>query len=74
MSEHGAIAVGMIAGIAALVLIVWFCILLPADMARERNRDPLIWVLISLVGSPLLTILLLIALGEVAPSSEEAKE
>ncbi len=54
----------VIAVVSMLVFIVWLYILLPADMARERNRDPLIWVLISIVGSPLLAILLLIALGD----------
>ena len=51
-----------------LWLALWFFILLPAKSARERNRSPLIWVLISLFGSTILAILLLIALGD-APSA-----
>jgi fumarate reductase subunit C len=53
--------VGVVLGFAVLV---WFCILLPAGMARRRNRSALVWVLIGFVGSPLLAILLLIALGD----------
>jgi len=60
--------VGRIAAIAflilALTLTVWLYILLPAGMAERRNRSATIWVLISFVGSPLLAILLLMALGE----------
>ncbi|WP_256415707.1 hypothetical protein [Ruegeria sp. HKCCD7255] len=33
-------------------------------MAGRRNRSGLIWFLIGLVGSPLLAILLLLALGD----------
>ncbi|WP_278922585.1 hypothetical protein [Pseudophaeobacter profundi] len=56
--------VGLAAAIAALYFILWLFVFLPADMARARRRDPVIWVLISIVGSPLLAILLLIALGD----------
>ncbi|MAM61429.1 hypothetical protein [Maritimibacter sp. UBA3975] len=45
-------------------LVVWVYFFLPAGMASRRNRSPVIWVLISLVGRPLLAILLLLALGE----------
>lgn len=47
---------------------LWLFILLPANMAKARNRSATIWVLISLFGSPILAVLLLIALGR-APSS-----
>lgn len=50
--------------VAALVLVLWLYIFLPAQMAGRRNRSMLVWVLISLVGSPLLAVLLLIALGD----------
>jgi len=42
---------------------VWLFILLPAQMASNRNRHPFIWVLISLLGTPILAILRLMALG-----------
>ncbi|WP_298568312.1 hypothetical protein [uncultured Aliiroseovarius sp.] len=60
--------VGFLLAIAVLVFVIWLYLILPASMATERNRSALIWVLISLVGSPLLAILLLIALGD-APKS-----
>jgi hypothetical protein len=46
-----------------LLVGLWLYILLAARMANDRNRNAVIWVLISLVGSPVLAILLLIALG-----------
>ncbi|MFK7868275.1 MAG: hypothetical protein AB8B58_03425 [Roseobacter sp.] len=50
-------------GIALLIILVWLYIILPMEMANRRHRSPTVWVLISFVGSPLLAILLLIALG-----------
>lgn len=50
--------------VCAIILSIWVCIVLPAKMARVRNRSPVIWVLISLVASPVLAILLLLALGD----------
>jgi uncharacterized BrkB/YihY/UPF0761 family membrane protein len=50
-----------------LLLVLWFVLwlyfLLPARMARNRNRSAFIWVLIGLFGSPILAVLLLLALG-----------
>lgn len=60
----------LVAAVALLVLLVWFCVLLPYEMAEDRNRSGGIWVLISLFGSPVLAILLLIALGDVAPPQD----
>jgi hypothetical protein len=51
-------------GLLALWLCIWLYILLPADMAERRNRSKLIWVLVSLFGSPILACLLLLALGD----------
>lgn len=52
-----------------LVFVFWLYIIVPAQMARNRKRSALVWVLISIVGSPLLAILLLIALGKADPGS-----
>ena len=57
-------------GFLAVFLVVWFYILLPAGMAGRRNRSQLIWVLISLVGSPILACLLLLALGDDGEKAE----
>lgn len=54
----------LVFGLLALFLVLWLYILLPAGMAERRNRNRLIWVLISLVGSPVLACLLLLALGD----------
>ena len=61
---------GVLFGFLAVCLVGWFYILLPAGMAERRNRSQLIWVLISLVGSPILACLLLLALGD---DGEKAK-
>lgn len=57
-------------GFLVVFLVVWFYILLPAGMAGRRNRSQLIWVLISLVGSPILACLLLLALGDDGEKAE----
>lgn len=54
----------VIIGLIALFFVLWLYILLPAGMAGRRSRSQLIWVLISLVGSPILACLLLLALGD----------
>ena len=51
----------------AFVFMVWLWVFVPAKMAKNRNRGAVVWVLISFVGSPLLAILLLYALGEASP-------
>lgn len=58
---------GLFAFLAVLLgfwFILWLYVLLPAGMARSRNRGTFIWVLIGLFGSPILAVLLLLALGE----------
>ncbi|WP_281973139.1 hypothetical protein [Ruegeria faecimaris] len=63
--------VAIVASALALAFVIWLWIIVPMNMAQNRNRSGLIWVLISIVGSPLLAILLLYALGD-APSAQEA--
>lgn len=53
----------LLALLFGLWFILWLYVLLPADMARRRNRSAFIWVLIGLFGSPILAVLLLLALG-----------
>jgi hypothetical protein len=47
----------------ALYLVIWFYILLPAEMATRRKRSAFGWVLLSLLFSPVLACLLLWLLG-----------
>ena len=60
--------IGFVVGIAGLSIAVWVAyslyISIPADMARERRRDPTAWVLVAIFGSPFLAIFLLWALGD----------
>ena len=51
-------------------LLIWLYVLLPASMAERRNRSIFIWVLISLLGSPFLAVLLLLALGDASEEQE----
>lgn len=49
---------------AMLWLILWFVIFLPARMAKKRNRSAVIWVVCSIILSPLVAIVLLLLLGK----------
>ncbi len=60
----------LIAMLVLLIVVIWLYIL-PITMAGRRNRSGLIWFLIGLVGSPILAILLLFALGD-APEQPAA--
>jgi hypothetical protein len=60
MRDLFAIALGLL----ALFFVIWLYILLSAGMAERRNRRQVIWVLFSLVESPLLVCLLLLVLGD----------
>lgn len=61
----------LLVGLLALWFVLWLFILLPANMATDRNRSVFVWVLISLFGSPILAILLLIALGKLPGDEAE---
>lgn len=43
--------------------VVWLVVCIPYRMAVRRNRSGGLWVIISLICSPVLAILLLLALG-----------
>lgn len=58
------VILSVVFGLFALFIVLWLYILLPAGMAERRSRSQLIWVLISLFGSPILACLLLLALGD----------
>lgn len=53
----------LILTLVALFLVLWFYIILPADMAKKRGRSQLFWVLISIVFTPFVSILALMFLG-----------
>ena len=63
MDDPAGGAFAIVALLIGFWLILWLYVLLPAGMARRRNRSAFIWVLISLFGTPILAVLLLLALG-----------
>jgi hypothetical protein len=67
--DEAAVGLGFL---LAIVFALWISIILPARMAASRGRSAFLWVCISLVGSPFLAILLLLALGD-APSSGSSR-
>lgn len=50
--------------LAALWFALWLTILLPARMATARGRSAVVWVLLSLIFSPLFAIVFLWLLGD----------
>lgn len=54
----------LVIGLAALYVVVWIYILLPARMAERRDRSAFGWVVLSLLFSPILACLLLLLLGD----------
>lgn len=63
MVDFVGIILGLLAGGCFLYFCWWLGITVPVRMARARARDPVIWVLISVFGSPCLAIFLLCCLG-----------
>jgi uncharacterized membrane protein len=57
--------------LVALVIAIWLYIVVPAQMAGRRDRSAVGWVLISLVFSPAVAIIALLALGH--PNRPERK-
>ena len=57
------VLLGLLAILGALFIIYWLYIGITKRMAENRNRDPLGWVLLSLLVSPLLTWIILLIVG-----------
>lgn len=57
------VLLGLLAILGALFVIYWLYIGITKRMAENRNRDPLGWVLLSLLVSPLLTWIILLIVG-----------
>jgi hypothetical protein len=55
--------------IAAIILVFWSCYILPAGMARTRGRSVILWIFLSLLFSPLISVPLLLAMGNAQKSS-----
>jgi hypothetical protein len=54
----------VLAVVAALALVYCVYIGITLKMAKNRNRDPLGWILLSLFVSPLLTWIILLMVGD----------
>ena len=52
-------------------LALWFCIFLPASMARRRGRSALGWVLLAWITTPVVAIIALLIVGD---SPEKIRE
>ena len=61
MTETGLIVFG---SIAALLFLWFFWVRLPAQMARNRGRSALGWVLLTWILSPIWTVILLLIVGD----------
>ena len=61
--EGATILIAVIAGILIVAAIVGLYALV-AIMAKKRNRNVVLWVLLSMFASPLLIIIILLAVGE----------
>ena len=48
----------------ALGFFLWLWVIVPAKMAKKRNREPAIWVILSVIASPLVAIIALLAVGD----------
>lgn len=66
MGEILAIVEGAISFMLAIWFTIWLLILLPAEMARNRNRSAFWWVVVSLAISPFAAIFLLWLIGPAA--------
>ncbi len=54
---------GFAVAVLLLCFLGWLYILLPAEMAEERGRSALGWVLITIIFSPFVSIIALLVLG-----------
>ena len=54
----------LLAVVAVVALLYFIYIGIPLRMARNRHRDPLGWVLLSIFVSPLLTWIILLIVGD----------
>lgn len=56
--------IGFVFVVAFVIAVLWLYIILPMQMAEERNRSQLGWVLVSLFFSPFAAIILLWLMGD----------
>ena len=54
---------------AAIVFVVWLCVIVPMNMAKNRGRSVVVWVLVALFLSPFISIIALYAMGDADPKT-----
>ena len=67
----GLLSIIVVLGMVAIA--IWIYFVLPAQMAEERGRSALGWVLIGLVFSPFASIIGLLVLGDTFERYEQRK-
>ncbi|PTX72446.1 hypothetical protein [Sulfitobacter mediterraneus] len=64
MEDIVSLVLTLLLTVFVVYLVLWFCILLPASMAKRRGRSQVIRVLVSVLITPFLAIFLLWAFGD----------
>ena len=54
----------ILVSVAVVAFVIWLSIVVPMKMANNRGRSALLWVVISLLVSPLVAIIALFAMGD----------
>lgn len=62
--ESRSIIVAILIAILLIIFLIWLYIILPINMARKRGRSTLGWLLVFWLVSPIIGIILLLALGD----------
>ena len=57
--------------VIAIYLILWFFVF---KLAKSKNREPFIWILISIVFSPLIILLILALIPKVTTKKNRVKK
>ena len=57
--------------VIAIYLILWFFVF---KLAKSKNREPFIWILISIVFSPLIILLILALMPKVTTKKNRVKK
>ncbi len=58
------IPLGILVAVVVLAIVYWIYIGITLRMAKNRHRDPIGWVLLSIFVSPLLTWIILLIVGD----------
>ena len=71
MSDGAATVFAILALFAMAAFFLWLIVFVPLRMARNRGRDPGVWILLSVIASALIAIPVLWYVGPATPSGHE---